>query len=199
MSTILVLYYSRYGSVKQMADYVARGVESVTGAKACIRTVPTVSPVIEATQPDIPEHGAPYVTLADLENCDGLALGSPTRFGNMAAPMKYFIDTTSKLWLSGKLVNKPATVFSSTASLHGGQETTLLSMMLPMFHLGFILLGVPYTEQDLNTTTTGGTPYGTTHHTGPDGKNPVSPEEQRLCFAQGKRIAEIALKLKASS
>jgi NAD(P)H dehydrogenase (quinone) len=197
MTSILVLYYSRYGSVKQMAQYIARGIESVPGVEARVRTVPPVSPTTEATEPSIPENGAPYVTLNDLTECAGLALGSPTRFGNMAAPMKYFLDTTSSLWLSGKLVNKPAAVFSSTASLHGGQESTLLSMMLPLFHLGFVLLGIPYTEPDLNTTLSGGTPYGATHYTGPDGKKPVSEEEERLCFALGKRLAETALKLKS--
>lgn len=196
MTHILVLYYSRYGSVKQMAQHVARGIESVAGMEAKIRTVPPVSPTIEATEPSIPDRGAPYVTLEDLKECDGLALGSPTRFGNMAAPLKYFIDQASSLWLSGSLVNKPAAVFSSTASLHGGQETTLLSMMLPLFHLGFILLGIPYTEPDLNTTQSGGTPYGATHFTGAHGKNPVTDEEQRLCFALGKRLAEITVKLK---
>ncbi|RDI41835.1 NAD(P)H:quinone oxidoreductase [Aquicella lusitana] len=195
MAYILVLYYSRYGSVKQMAQHIARGIESVSGMEARIRTVPPVSPTTEATDPAVPESGAPYATLEDLKNCAGLALGSPTRFGNMAAPMKYFIDQTSSLWLSGHLVNKPATVFSSTASLHGGQETTLLSMMLPLFHLGFILLGLPYTETDLNTTQSGGTPYGATHHAGTSSKNPLTDEEQRLCFAQGKRLAEVAVKL----
>lgn len=195
MSYILVLYYSRHGSVKQMAQHIARGIESVSGMEARVRTVPSVSPTTEASEPAIPESGAPYVTLEDLRDCAGLALGSPTRFGNMAAPMKYFIDTCSGLWLSGKLVNKPATVFSSTASLHGGQETTLLSMMLPLFHLGFIMLGLPYTEADVNTTKTGGTPYGATHVAGTAGKNPITDEEQRLCFAQGKRLAEIAFKL----
>ncbi len=196
MATILVLYYSRYGSVKKMAQHIARGIESVPNAEACIRTVPSVSPNTQASEPSIPDSGAPFVTLEDLKNCDGLALGSPTRFGNMAAPMKYFLDTTSSLWLSGELVNKPAVVFSSTASLHGGQETTLLSMMLPLMHLGFVVLGIPYTEADLNHTTSGGTPYGATHVTGPEGKKPFTEEEQRLCFALGKRLAEIALKLK---
>jgi NAD(P)H dehydrogenase (quinone) len=195
MSYILVLYYSRYGAVKQMAQHIARGVESVTGMEARIRTVPPVSATTEAVDPAIPDSGAPYATLDDLKHCAGLALGSPTRFGNMAAPLKYFIDQTSSLWLSGNLVNKPAVVFSSTASLHGGQETTLLSMMLPLFHLGFMLLGIPYTEPDLNTTRTGGTPYGATHFTGTDGKLPVSDEEQRLSFALGKRLAEIGVKL----
>lgn len=196
MGNILILYYSRYGAVKQMAQYIARGVESVTGMEARIRTVPSVSPSTEATEPAIPDSGAPYATLDDLRECDGLALGSPTRFGNMAAPMKYFLDTTSSLWLSGSLVDKPAAVFSSTASLHGGQETTLTSMMIPLFHLGFVLMGIPYTEPDLNTTTTGGTPYGASHFAGTDGKNPVNEEEQRLCFALGKRLAEIAVKLR---
>jgi len=195
VTNILILYYSRYGAVKQMAQHVARGVESVPSVMATVRTVPPVSPTIEATDPAIPDAGAPYCTLEDLKNCDGLALGSPTRFGNMAAPLKHFLDTTSTLWLSGSLVNKPATVFSSTSSLHGGQETTLISMMLPLLHLGFIILGLPYTEPDLNTTQTGGTPYGATHVTGVDGKKPLSEEEKRLCFAMGKRLAEIALKL----
>ncbi len=196
MTTILVLYYSRYGAVKQMAQHIARGVESVPGAEARIRTVPPVSPTTEASEPAVPESGAPYATLDDLKECDGLALGSPTRFGNMAAPLKYFLDTTSRLWLSGDLIGKPAGVFSSTSSLHGGQETTLISMMLPLIHLGFIVLGIPYSESDLNTTTTGGTPYGPTHVAGMSGKNIFNEEEQRLCFALGKRLAETALKLK---
>lgn len=199
MTKILVLYYSRYGAVKQMAHYIARGIESVAGCEARIRTVPPVSPKTEVAEPPIPEKGAPYASLEDLQECDGLALGSPTRFGNMAAPMKHFIDSTSSLWLSGSLVNKPAAVFSSTASLHGGQETTLLSMMLPLLHLGFILVGVPFTESDLTTTTTGGTPYGASHVAGADGKKPVSEEEQRLCFAMGKRLAEITVKLRSSN
>ncbi|HSW93274.1 MAG TPA: NAD(P)H:quinone oxidoreductase [Gammaproteobacteria bacterium] len=196
-STILVLYYSRYGHVKQMAHHIARGVESVVGAKARIRTVPSVSPNTEASEPAVPESGAVYATLDDLQECDGLALGSPTRFGNMAAPMKYFLDGTTRLWLSGKLVNKPAAVFSSTGSLHGGQEMTLISMMVPLLHLGYIFLGIPYTEPDLNTTQSGGTPYGATHWSGTDGKKTVTEEEQRLCFALGKRLAETALKLRS--
>ena len=195
MPTLLVLYYSRHGAVKQMAQHIARGAESVADIEVQIRTVPPVSPTHEANAPSVPDSGAPYVTLEDLKKCDALALGSPTRFGNMAAPMKYFIDSTSSLWLQGNLVNKPATVFSSSASLHGGQESTLLSMMLPLFHLGFIVVGVPYTEPDLNTTLSGGTPYGTTHYAGTGGKNPLSEEEKRLCFAQGKRLAEITTKL----
>lgn len=194
MSTILVLYYSRYGEVKQMAQHIARGIESIQGMEAKIRTVPNVSATSEATEPSVPEEGAPYVTLDDLKNCAGLAMGSPTRFGNMAAPMKHFIDSTSSLWLAGALINKPATVFSSTASLHGGQETTLLSMMLPLFHLGFIVLGIPYSEPDLTSTKTGGTPYGATHVAGASGA-PLSDEEQRLCFAQGKRLAEVVKKM----
>lgn len=195
MPYILILYYSRYGSVKQLAQHIARGVESISGMESRIRTVPPVSTTIEATDPAVPETGAPYATLNDLKECAGLALGSPTRFGNMAAPVKYFIDNTTNLWLAGDLVNKPATVFTSTSSLHGGQESTVLSMMLPLFHLGFILMGVPYTEPDLATTRSGGTPYGTSHFAGADNKNPVTEEEQRLCFAQGKRLAEIAQKL----
>lgn len=195
MATILVLYYSRNGSVKQMAQYIARGIESVPGMEAKIRTVPSVSPTIEATEPDVPESGAPYATLQDLKECSGLALGSPTRFGNMAAPMKYFLDQTSSLWLSGNLVNKPAVVFTSTATMHGGQESTLLSMMLPLLHQGCMVLGIPYTEADLNSTQTGGSPYGASHVAGVAGKNPVTDEEQRLCFALGKRLAEITNKL----
>ena len=196
MTNILVLYYSRNGAIKQMAHYIARGIESVSNVEALIRTVPSVSPTNEATTPFIPEEGAPYATLDDLKQCDGLALGSPTRFGNMAAPMKYFLDSASSLWLSGELVNKPAAVFSSTGSMHGGQETTLISMMLPLMHLGFVVMGIPYTEPDLNTTTSGGTPYGATHVSGVNGKNAITEEEQRLCFALGKRLAENALKLK---
>ncbi len=178
-----------------MAQYIARGIESIAGMEACLRTVPPVSPTTQVAQPPVPETGAPFATLDDLKECSALALGSPTRFGNMAAPLKHFIDTTSSLWLSGSLVNKPAIVFSSTASMHGGQETTLLSMMLPLFHLGFMLLGLPYTEVDLNTTKSGGTPYGATHYAGPEGKNPISEEEKRLCIAAGKRLAEITKKL----
>ncbi|OGT46525.1 MAG: NAD(P)H:quinone oxidoreductase, type IV [Gammaproteobacteria bacterium RIFCSPHIGHO2_12_FULL_41_20] len=195
MSYILVLYYSRYGAVKEMAQHIARGVESVNKMEAHIRTVPPVDTTIKTPDPSVPESGAPYVTLDDLKNCAGLALGSPTRFGNMAAPMKHFIDGTSSLWLSGSLVNKPATVFTSTASMHGGQETTLLSMMLPLFHLGFILVGVPYTEAPLNTTQSGGTPYGTSHFAGTKSNNPLTEDEKHLCFAQGKRIAMLAAKL----
>lgn len=197
MSYILVLYYSRSGAVKQMAQYIARGIESVGNIEARIRTVPSVSPTTEATEPAVPDSGAPYATLEDLRDCIGLAMGSPTRFGNMASPLKYFLDQASGLWLSGQLVDKPAAVFSASSSLHGGQESTLLSMMLPLFHLGFLLLGIPYTEPDLNNTVSGGTPYGATHVSGTSGKNPVTDEEQRLCFALGKRLAQTALKLES--
>lgn len=191
MAYILVLYYSRHGAVKQMAQHIARGIEA-SGIEARIRTVPPVSPSTEAVDPAVPESGAPYATLEDLKYCAGLALGSPTRFGNMAAPLKYFLDQASSLWLSGSLVDKPAVVFSSTSSMHGGQESTLLSMMLPLFHLGFMVLGIPYTEADLNTTTTGGTPYGASHFAGVGNKNAVSDEEQRLCLALGKRLGKIS-------
>lgn len=194
MSYILVLYYSRYGAVKQMAQHIARGIESA-GMEAKLRTVPAVSPTTEATEPAIPDSGAPYVTLDELKNCSGLALGSPTRFGNMAAPLKYFLDTTSSLWLSGACSGKPASVFTSTASMHGGQESTLLSMMLPLLHHGFLMVGIPYTEANLTKTLSGGTPYGASHYAGPDSKLPVTEEEQKLCFALGKRLAEITLKL----
>ena len=195
MLEILVLYYSRYGAVAEMANQVARGVEEVAEVAARIRTVPTVSPNTEATEAAIPDSGAPYVTLDDLTECAGLALGSPTRFGNMAAPLKYFLDTTSALWLSGGMVGKPAGVFTSTASLHGGQETTLLSMMLPLIHHGLLIVGVPYTEADLVTTKTGGTPYGPSHLAGMESKNSLTDEEKRLCQALGKRIATVAKQL----
>jgi NAD(P)H dehydrogenase (quinone) len=196
MTNVLVLYYSRNGAVKQMAQYVARGIESVAGVEARVRTVPAISSNTEATEPAVPVTGAPYATLDDLRECDGIAMGSPTRFGNMAAPLKYFIDSASSVWLAGSLVDKPAAVFSSTSSLHGGQESTLLSMMLPLMHLGCIVLGIPYSENDLHTTSSGGTPYGATHVAGTDGKNDITEEEQRLCFAMGKRLAEIAATLK---
>jgi len=189
MSEILILYYSRHGSVAQMAHYIARGVEQAGGCSARIRTVPPVSSVCE-------DSGPPYATAEDLRSCDGLALGSPTRFGNMAAPLKYFLDGTGDLWLSGALVGKPAAVFTSTGSLHGGQETTLLSMMLPLLHHGMMLVGVPYTEADLTTTTTGGTPYGPTHVAGSDNQQPVSESEKRLCIALGRRLAGMAVKLR---
>ncbi len=192
---ILVLYYSRHGGTAAMARQVARGVESVAGAGACLRTVPEVSAQCEAVAPAVPEEGDPYATAEDLARCDGLALGSPTRFGNMAAPLKHFIDSTSDLWLSGALAGKPAGVFTSTSTLHGGQETTLLSMMLPLLHHGMVLAGLPYSEAALTTTTTGGTPYGPSHVAGPDGR-PLSEEEKALCRTLGRRLAGLALRLR---
>lgn len=196
MTDILILYYSRYGATAKMANHIARGVEQVGSAEAIIRTVPPVSPTTEAVDPDIPESGAPYVTLDDLKNCDGLALGSPTRFGNMAAPLKYFIDTTGSLWFSGDVAGKPAAVFTSTASLHGGQESTLLSMMLPLIHQGMLMVGIPFTAPELSTTKTGGTPYGASHLAGKDSDLPISEEEATLCQILGKRLANVALRLK---
>ncbi len=186
---ILVLYYSRTGSTAQLAQYIARGIERVEGLQARIRTVPPVSTTCEAVDKAIPDEGAPYVQLEDLEHCAGLALGSPTRFGNMAAPLKYFLDSTSSLWLSGALVNKPACVFSSSSSMHGGQESTLLSMMLPLFHHGMLLLGIPYTESALNNTHTGGTPYGVTHVAGIENHHELSSDESTLAKSLGERLA----------
>jgi len=194
MADILVLYYSRTGAVRQMAHLIARGIDGVAGARARIRTVPAVSAVCEATQPDIPVEGPPYVELRDLEECAGLALGSPTRFGNMAAPMKYFFDSTSALWLRGALEGKPAALFTSTATMHGGQEATLLSMMLPLLHHGMLIVGLPYTEAELSSTQSGGTPYGASHVAGGNGDRPITAEEQRLCGALGRRLATVALK-----
>ncbi len=197
MKDILVLYYSRTGATRALALAIARGVDSVAGAQARIRTAPPISTVCEATQPDIPSDGPPYVELNDLESCAGLALGSPTRFGNMAAPLKYFFDQTAPQWLSGALAGKPACVFTSTSSLHGGQETTLLSMMLPLFHHGLMLIGIPYTESALSATQTGGTPYGATHWARSGGleTSRLSEEEKTLAEAQGARLARIALTL----
>ena len=192
---ILVLYYSHYGAVKQMAQLVARGIEQVDGVAARVRTVPRVSTVAEATQPAVPDSGAPYAELKDLEECIGLALGSPTRFGNMAAPMKYFWDSTGGLWMNGALAGKPAAVFTSTASMHGGQETTLTSMMLPLLHHGMLIVGIPYSEPDLLATTSGGTPYGASHLAGVSSDQPITEHERRLCIALGKRLALTALKL----
>jgi NAD(P)H dehydrogenase (quinone) len=188
---VLVLYYSRYGATAEMARQVARGVEEA-GMTARLRTVPAVSTVCEAVADSIPDSGAPYATLDDLRDCAGLALGSPTRFGNMAAAMKYFLDGTSPLWLSAGLAGKPAGVFTSTSSLHGGQETTLISMMLPLLHHGMLLLGLPYSETDLLHTDAGGTPYGPSHVAGIDNANPVTDAERRLCQALGRRLAETA-------
>ena len=195
MNEILVLYYSRYGATAEMAQRIARGIESVPGCQARIRTVPAVSTVCEATADEIPAEGPPYATLEDLQQCAGLVLGSPTRFGNMAAPLKYFIDSSSSLWLAGALAGKPAAVFTSTSSLHGGQETTLLTMMLPLLHHGMLIMGLPYSENELLTTQTGGTPYGPSHTAGTDNKQPLSTEEQHLCSALGKRIAATTVAL----
>ena len=196
MSNILVLYYSHQGSTAQLARYIARGVEEVPSAIASLRSVPPVSTVCEATAAAVPDSGAPYATLHDLENCDGLIVGSPTRFGNMAAALKYFLDGTSSLWLSGKLSNKPAAVFTSSASMHGGQETTLLSMMLPLLHHGMLLVGLPYTEPVLSTTTRGGTPYGASHVAIED-QIDLDDSEKTLARALGRRVAEFANKLGA--
>ncbi|MET0066442.1 MAG: NAD(P)H:quinone oxidoreductase [Candidatus Thiodiazotropha sp.] len=195
MAEVLILYYSRHGATSEMARLIARGVEEINGATARLRSVPEVSSVCEATQDSVPDEGAPYVSPADLVACDGLILGSPTRFGNMAAPMKYFLDTTSSLWMGGKLIGKPASVFTSTSSLHGGQESTLLSMMLPLLHHGMILMGVPYSETSLLHTQSGGTPYGASHLAGKDSKQPITEDEKRICITQGRRMAETALKL----
>ncbi|HIC47991.1 MAG: NAD(P)H:quinone oxidoreductase [Pseudomonadota bacterium] len=198
MTKILILYYSRTGHVKAMAEQIARGVESVTGCEAVFRTVPPVSTVCEATQDTIPNEGHLYVSHEDLKQCAGLVLGSPTRFGNMAAPLKYFIDSTSDSWLSGVLSGKPAAVFTSTGSLHGGQESTLLSMMLPLFHHGMLLMGLPYSEPELMTTKGGGTPYGASHLAEPDNKRNLDDDEIKLCKAIGRRIANTAKKLHES-
>ncbi len=195
MSDILILYYSRYGATADMARQIARGVEEINGMQARIRTVPPISTVCEAIEPAITESGAPYVTLSDLQECAGVALGSPTRFGNMAAPLKYFIDSTSSLWLTGALTGKPGAVFTSTSSMHGGQETTLISMMLPLMHHGMLITGLPYSETELLHTTTGGTPYGPSHLAGVDSKLPLSDSEKKLCRALGSRLASIAKKL----
>ncbi len=195
MSEILILYYSRYGATAELARLIARGVEQVPGMQARLRTVPAVSAVCEASEDTIPNEGPPYATHDDLKECVGLALGSPTRFGNMAAALKYFLDSTGALWIAGTLVGKPAALFTSTSSLHGGQETTLISMMLPLLHHGMLLLGIPYMEIDLLNTQSGGTPYGVSHCAGADSKLPISEEEKRLCLALGRRLAETALHL----
>jgi len=197
MKEILVLYYSQGGSVREMAQLVARGVESVKDVRARIRTVPKVSANCEATEPDIPPSGAPYAELKDLEECIGLAMGSPTRYGNMAAALKYFLDGTTSLWLRGILIGKPAAVFTSTGSLHGGQESTLLTMMIPLMHHGMVMVGLPYSEPELTSTTSGGTPYGPSHVAGTADDRPISNDERKLCIALGKRLAETALKLSA--
>ena len=199
MSEILVLFYSGHGATATMAEQIARGIEEIPGMQARLRTVPAVSAVCEALEDEIPSQGHPYASADDLRECAGLALGSPTRFGNMAAPLKYFIDSTSSLWLSGELIGKPAAVFTSTSSLHGGQETTLLSMMLPLLHHGMLILGLPYSETELLHTTTGGTPYGASHLAGTESDLPLSDDEKALCRALGKRLADTAARQTATA
>lgn len=197
MPDVLVLYYSATGSVRALAQSVARGIDSVDGMRSRVRTVPKVAAVVERSAPPVPADGPPYVEARDLEECVGLALGSPTRFGNMAAPLKFFLDGLGPEWSRGTLAGKPAAVFSSTASMHGGQEATLLSMMLPLLHHGMLLVGLPYTEPDLNSTRSGGTPYGATHVSGTGNDRSVTDEESRLAFALGKRLASVAGRLAA--
>jgi NAD(P)H dehydrogenase (quinone) len=197
VTEILVLYYSQGGAVKEMAQLIARGIESMKDAKARIRTVPKVSANHEATESDVPATGAPYVELSDLEECAGIALGSPTRFGNMAAPMKYFLDGTAGLWLKGTLIGKPAAVFTSSGSMHGGNESTLLTMMLPLMHHGMLMVGLPYSEPELSSTQSGGTPYGASHIGGAMDDKKITDDEKKLCIALGKRLAETAIKLSA--
>ncbi len=192
---ILVLYYSRHGATRKLAQLIAQGIDAVPGAEARLRTVPAVSTVAEATAPEIPDDGPPYAELQDLAECAGLALGSPTRFGNMAAALKYFLDGTAAEWVSGTLSGKPAVVFTSTGSLHGGQEATLLSMMIPLLHHGMLVMGLPYTHPELMNTSSGGSPYGATHWAGIDGDKPVTEDEKRLALALGRRLAEAAVKL----
>jgi NAD(P)H dehydrogenase (quinone) len=197
MAQILVLYYSAGGSVRRMAEFIAEGVERVAGAQARLRTVPRVSAGFQKEVPSIPGDGPPYCEHGDLQECAGLALGSPARFGNMAAPLKAFLEGTTPLWLSGALAGKPACVFTSSGTLHGGQETTLHSMMLPLLHHGMLIVGLPYTNPELNATRSGGTPYGASHHAGIANDQPITEHERALCLAQGRRLAETALKLKA--
>lgn len=195
MAKILILYHSRLGSVEQLTHLIARGVNAIDGMEAIIRTVPNISANTQSSEQVVPEAGAPYATLDDLKSCDGLILGSPTRFGNMSAELKHFIDSTSSVWMSGDLQGKPAAVFSSSSSMHGGQESTLLSMMLPLFHHGMLLVGLPYSEPALSQTITGGTPYGATHVAGSNNQNIISDDEKTLSIALGKRVATIAKKL----
>lgn len=194
---ILVLYYSQHGATRQLAQLIARGIEQVPGICARIRTVPKISTTCEATEAGIPDNGAPYVELRDLEECIALALGSPTRFGNMAAAMKYFWDGTGGLWMKHALVGKPAALFTSSSSMHGGQESTLLSMMLPLLHHGMVIVGLPYSEPDLASTQSGGTPYGASHVAGLTSDLPISDAEKKLCMALGRRLAQTAIKLSA--
>jgi NAD(P)H dehydrogenase (quinone) len=198
MADILILYYSRNGSVAALARQIARGVEEVPGMQARLRTVPPVSPLTETAQPPVPDSGAPYVDRRDLDECAGLVLGSPTRFGNMAAPLRHFLDSTGAEWASGTLVGKPAGVFTSTSTMHGGQESTLLSMQLPLLHHGMLIVGIPFTESAMNTTTTGGTPYGASHVAGVDGERPMSDDERALARALGRRIADVARRLQVT-
>jgi NAD(P)H dehydrogenase (quinone) len=195
MPDILILYYSRHGSIAQLARHVARGVEEVEGMRARVRSVPPVAAVTSVAQPPVPDDGAPYASVADLRECSGLILGSPTRFGSIAAPLKHFFDGTAAEWVSGTLAGKPAGVFTSTGTMHGGQESTLLSMMLPLLHHGMLLVGIPYTEDALNATTTGGTPYGASHVAGLDDEAPISDDERTLARTLGRRVAAIAAKL----
>lgn len=190
-----MLYYSQGGAVKQLAQFVARGIEQVPGVKARLRTVPKVAPITQQIAPAVPDSGAPYAELKDLQECIGLALGSPTRFGNMAAPLKHFWDSSGELWLNGALAGKPASVFTSTGSQHGGQETTLISMMLPLLHHGMLIVGLPYTESTLSATTSGGSPYGASHVAGQANEAPISDDEKKLAIALGKRLAHVALKV----
>jgi NAD(P)H dehydrogenase (quinone) len=195
MNDILVLYYSRNGHTAQLARLIARGIEEVPGARARLRQVPPVAPVTETAQPPVPDEGAPYVTKQDLADCSGLALGSPTRFGNMAAPLKHFLDSTGAEWASGTLAGKPAVLFTSTSTMHGGQESTLLSMALPLLHHGMLLLGIPFTEPALTATQSGGSPYGASHVAGAKGENAISEHERELARALGRRLADTARKL----
>lgn len=192
---VLILYYSRNGQTAELAGQIGRGVARIPGIEARLRAVPPVSPDTEASLPPVPDEGAPYATKADLAGCSGLAIGSPTRFGNMAAPLKHFLDTTGDLWLSGALTGKPAGAFTSTGSLHGGQETTLMTMMMPLLHHGMVLCGLPYTEKALGETESGGTPYGPSHWAGTAEQLPLSEHEKTLCQAFGQRLATLALKL----
>jgi len=199
MNDVLVLYYSRHGSVAAMAEQLARGIEQVDGMRARLRTVPPVSPDTGSNLPAVPEQGHPYVEIADLEQCVAIALGSPARFGNMAAPLKYFLETTTPTWLAGHLCGKPAAVFTSSTSMHGGQESTLLSMMIPLLHHGMLVLGIPYTEPLLHKTTSGGTPYGASHVAGEENSPRLSEDEKKLCQALGKRLAQTAQRLGIST
>jgi len=192
MQHILILYSSDSGNTKAMARHIARGVESITNATAVLRTVPPVSADTQATEPSVPESGAPYATLPELASCDALIMGSPTHFGNMTASLKHFLDQTTSIWFAGKLSDKPAAVFTSTGSLHGGQESTLISMMLPLLHHGMLISGLPYSNSELMNTASGGTPYGASHFATSDGTRKLDDDEQALCFALGRRVATIA-------